>query len=574
VIHYTLTIDTADLSVLTVELRLKNIPDTFRLAFFVHPEYDDRYWRYLEDLQVRGRTGKGTAERLSDPVWRIHTDGGEATIRYRLRLPVSQGQRAAWRPFLSSGGGLIGGPQVFLYVVGATLAPSYVHLQIPKNWQIATGLLPTSDPYSFFAPVIATLVDGPIMVGKFSSWSFAVDKVPHRVVYWSLTSTRPFDTAAFVNAIQKIVAGAAAFFGRLPYRDYSFLIQDNAYGALEHSNSVTLGAPASSLATAMEDYIREIAHEYFHAWNIMRIRPAEYGDVDYKKPPLSKGLWWSEGLTMFYADLLCRWIPADTTSRLQYLEALIREYWAEPGNHKLSAERVSMAAYAPPGLTGDYNGSTHLQGALFGAMLDIVIRSATDGKRSMDDVMRKMMEKFSGDRGFLGADIEHMVSETCGCNVHRFFEDHIRSNKPMDVSKYLRLIGLESLISWKEARDDKDQPCADLQVYAYALPGESPLRVGIMNPSGCWGRAGLHTGDQLLSVNGVPMKTAGDFYGLIRSLGIGDSLRIDIKRNDSGRQIKVSISGYRQPIVRVSEMQGAGEKQRRLLQQWKQAGEW
>src|SRR5204862_3450522 len=109
-----------------------------------------------------------------------------------------------------------------------------------------------------------------------------------------------------VNDIKKIVEQASALFHGLPYREYLILLRDSAYGALEHSNCVTLGAPALELEKDLLPTILEIAHEYFHAWNIVRIRPAEYGDVSYKTPPLSRGLWWSEGLTMLYADLLSR----------------------------------------------------------------------------------------------------------------------------------------------------------------------------------------------------------------------------------------------------------------------------
>src|SRR3989441_7520559 len=225
-----------------------------------------------------------------------------------------------------------------MYLVGATLAPAHVTLELPSIWEAVTGLELTADPRTFFAPSVAVLVDSPMLVGQLRSWRFAVDGVPHRVVYWQLPGAAAFDTTALVSAIERVARGAVALFGRAPYRDYSFLLQDGAYGALEHRNSVTLGAPSTELASDRRSLLSEIAHEYFHSWNLMRIHPAEYGDVDYHTPKLSRGLWWSEGLTMFYADLLLRrtHLPVYDSSRILHLEHLISNYSGNPGDTLIS----------------------------------------------------------------------------------------------------------------------------------------------------------------------------------------------------------------------------------------------
>src|SRR5947209_7100575 len=248
VVGYTLRVDAGDLSGFDVELRLRNVSDTFRLAMVAHPEYDDRYWRYLEALRVETPSGTGTVTREDSALWRVVAPGGEALVRYRIHLPPAESSRDAWRPFLAATGGLVGGPHSFLYVVGATLAPAHVTLELPSTWEAVTGLEPTADPRTFFAPSAAVLVDSPMLVGQLRSWRFAVDGVPHRVVYWPLPGAAAFDTAAFVDGVQRIVRQAVALFRRAPYREYTFLFQDGAYGALEHRNSVTLGAPSADLA--------------------------------------------------------------------------------------------------------------------------------------------------------------------------------------------------------------------------------------------------------------------------------------------------------------------------------------
>ncbi|MBD0280037.1 MAG: hypothetical protein ICV81_19045, partial [Flavisolibacter sp.] len=185
IINYTITVDEADLSAFAVQMHIRNSGDSFRVAMFTHPEYDEKYWRQIEQLQVESSKGKAQIKREDSALWSIKAPGGEAVIRYRMRLPSeSNGQRAAWRLFLTPTGGLIGGPYTYLYIVGNTLAPSHVTVQLPQGWGAATALHRTSIPSIFFAPSVAVLMDGPILIGTFKKWSFTVDDVPHQVVYW------------------------------------------------------------------------------------------------------------------------------------------------------------------------------------------------------------------------------------------------------------------------------------------------------------------------------------------------------------------------------------------------------
>ncbi|PYP40011.1 MAG: hypothetical protein DMD43_09440, partial [Gemmatimonadetes bacterium] len=378
VIAYTLRVDSADLSGYAVEMRIRNAPDTLRLAMAVHPEYDDRFYRYVEALSVEGPRGPGALTRLDSTLWQAVAPGGEAVVRYRIHLPPGRlDRRQAWVAFLSPTGGLVGGPHSFMYLAGSELTPARVTLDLPPGWDAATGLEPTSDPRVVLAPTAEILMDSPVLIGKFRTWRFAVDGVPHRIVYWPLPNAAPFDTAAFAGGVEKLVRQAVALFGRAPWREYAFLFQDGAFGALEHLNSVTIGAPSGDLARNPSAYLGETAHEFFHAWNIMRIRPAEYRGVDYRPQPPTAGLWFSEGLSMFYADLLLRraGLPTGDSSRAAHLERLIGSYLAVSGNSHFSAEAVSRVAYnAEPGALGDYDASTHLQGQLIGAMLDLTIR--------------------------------------------------------------------------------------------------------------------------------------------------------------------------------------------------------
>jgi predicted metalloprotease with PDZ domain len=570
VIDYTLSVDSSDLSVLNIRIKLKNISDTFRLAMYAHPLADDKYWRYVEDVAVNPDEGKGSSFREDSALWKFITHDHKATVTYKIHLQPFKSPRTASKSFLAQSGGLVGDYHNFMYVAEQTLAPCYIHFLLPLGWQIATGLEPTADPFTYYAASAGILLDAPVFIGHFRKWQFQVDGVPHTVVYWSLPDASSFDTAKLVLNIQKMVTEACKLFGRLPYREYFFLLQDGSYGALEHNNSVTIGMRSKTLAKNVLEYNSDVAHEYFHAWNMMRIVPVEYAKIDYKLSGFSRSLWWSEGLTMFYADLLLRraGIPYDTTTRTQHLAELIEWYINNPGNHAFSAEKVSMSDVAPPGYLGDYYASTHEQGELIGDLLDMIIRNATNGKKNIDDLMRKMFEVFSGTNGFNGTDVEQITSKVCHCDVHLFFENYIRGNRMIDFDKYLLALGLKMTITKKVLLGDDKKPAADLSAYAWNDAADHTIKLGITDPQGSWGKAGLHTGDVLLKMNDTAISSTNDFYSQLDKLKPGDTVNIEIKRKDKISIVKVHLTSVNITLVSIENLAKPSATQERLYSGW------
>ena len=571
-ITYVLRVDSADLSGFEVSMTVRGKRDTTLLGMVAHPEYDDKYWRFVRDVRIDSARAGATITRADSALWQVVAPGGAFVVRYRLQLPPEAGrERAAWKPFLAPTGGLLGGTHSFMYVVGETLAPSYVRLELPAGWSIATALTPTSDARTFYAASTLVLVESPMLVGRLRDWRFMVDAVPHRVVYWSLPDAVPFDSSAVITAVAQLARAASDLFGRLPYREYLYQLQDGAYGALEHPASVTLGARSSELAGELAPFLGELSHEYFHGWNLMRIRPVEYRDVSYRKPPPSRGLWFSEGLSMFYSDLLRRraGLPASTPTRVAHLETAIARYLSTPGNGRLSAERVSEAEYGDdPTALGDYSASTHLQGELIGAMMDLEIRHATNGRRSMDDVMRLMLERYSGERGFTGRDVERVIAEVCGCTVAPFFEAHVRGGTPIPFDDYLRYIGLRVDVTWRPALGSDGRPVPDYRAYPYDRGDGAGVRLAISDPSSAWGRAGLHTGDHLLSMNGRPIPTRDAMRDVLRQTGSGDTIRVEVDRGGVRRTATVVMTPFERPFVQLREVATPTASQRTLRARW------
>ena len=402
---------------------------------------------------------------------------------------------------------------------------------------------------------------------------FRVKDTPHRVFYWRLPNGAAFDSTTFVSSIERVVGQAIDLFGGAAYSDYTFMYQDGAYGGLEHPNSVTLGAPSAALARDPLASLMETAHEFFHTWNLMRIKPIEYRGVDYRTQPPVSGLWFSEGLTMFYADLLVRraGLPAEEPTRIAHLESLIGQYLSSAGNSRFSAEQVSRVAYnAGPGALGDYTASTHTQGEIIGALLDLEIRAATNGARSIDDVMRLLNTRFAT-RGFTSNDIEQTITEVCGCSVRETFNGKVRNANPTPIhfNRYLRPFGLQASISWVPATGE--QWPADARSPYLGLPGgqradASARRLPI--PNSVWGRAGLHSRDRLISIKGTTVRNWPELRNVLVRLAIGDTVDFVVERDTGRFQTQVVVRGFDRPQIQIDTMPAASARQRALRDAW------
>jgi len=274
---------------------------------------------------------------------------------------------------------------------------------------------------------------------------------------------------------------------------------------------------------------------------------------------------------MLYADALLRRAgqPRPDSTRPAHLEGLITRYLASPGNSRFSPESVSVVTYAtPPGALGDYGASVHLQGEIIGTMLDLVIRDATRGRRSLDDVMRVMMARYSGEQGFTTRDIEAVVHEVCGCDVRPFFDRYVRAGNPIPFDRYLALAGWRPAVTWGPGVGRDGTPLADLRVFAWLPPGDTALRLLIGNPASVWGGAGLHTGDRIARVNGAPVTTMDAFRAVFGRLKIGDTVTVEVTRPAGPYRATVVVTVQQRPTVRLEPISGATERRLAIRGAW------
>ena len=580
-VSYTVTIDTADLSGFDVTMRIEGAPRSIRLAMAIHPEYNDRFWRYVRNLRAES-TGKPThlaIAKEAENAWRIQTRNGGAIVRYRIQLPREDpSNRAVWHTTLRADGASINSTDTFLYLRDFPLATAKIKLAVPPHWRIASahvshGQLLVGVPYSRYELVLegptSALLDSPILLSALRTWNFAVQGVPHRVVYWPLPNATPFDTTEFVSAIERLAQQAFALFGKAPYDSYVFLFEDGAWGGLEHVRSVSIGAQSSELAKDPRHYMGEIAHEFFHTWNLVALNPRGLLLASADQPTHTRELWWSEGVTMYYVETLLRraGIPEGGKTRMRELEEELDFFHGNAGNMYVSPESGSWASIDPPDATGDYRSNYYTQGRLIAYALDLIIADSTGGRRGMDDVMRLMYERFAKKRAFKGPDIERAVHDVCNCNVHRFFEDHVRGAKPIDFNPLLAPLGMRVLLATAPVADSTGVRYPDLRVTAYDLP-TGRMRVWIMDPRTVWRSAGLHTGMEWVSLNRIPIDSFPDFRRAIRSIRLGDLVPVEVIQNGERQQISVRVTGYDRTRPRVVEIPDATPAQLERRRLW------
>jgi len=576
-IQYYVSVDPGDPSSIRVGMQIENAPRSLRLAMAIHPEYNDRFWRYVRDWHVDSGDNRALLAVDRDNVWRLLTHYGFANLSYRIQLPrENPTSHPVWHTFLRPDGGSINTTDTFLYLADFPHAEVDIKLSVPGQfvWDVPGGNSIMSDGRVFwqgFRTDAATLLDSPILYGSaLRYWHFDVGGIPHTIAYWPLPNSTPFDTAQFVDAIKKVVTGAVAVFGKPPYPHYTFLLEDGAYGALEHANSVTIGMPSSDLAKDPRAYLGELAHEFFHTWNLVRLYPEGRGTLSDRDPEHATGLWLSEGITMYYAEALTRraGFPERGRTRSDLLAEELESYYGSPGNTLISPEVASARAVDTTGIGGDYEANYYVQGRLIGTALDLIISDSTNGRRGLDDLMRALYSRYAMKRGFTTDDVERAGSETCGCNLHHFFDDYVRHAHPLDFNRYLGTIGFRVVIDTIPAADSARTRLPDARMWAYPPRKGGRMRVMIQDPSSAWAKAGLHTGDELVAFNGAPIDSFPDFRRAFRTIKLGDVVPVSIIRGGTPSVVNVRVTGYDRPHVRIVETPGATAGQQERRRHW------
>src|SRR2546427_2759226 len=384
--------------------------------------------------------------RVDDQTWRVpFMNSSSLTITYKVFANDLSGTFSQ----LDARHANFNGGCVFMYVVNHKQDPVSLSINAPKSWHIVNGRTESKDKTEFQFPNWDIMIDTPTEIAPdWTEDNFKVDGKTYHVVVHSLGNEggkRP----ALVAAIEKIVRAETAMWGAPEFDSYTFLIHFAADGhsgdGMEHLTSTQVILPAALADPGMyEEALDAIAHEFFHVWNVKRLRPIELGPWDFTRPANTRGLWIAEGITNYYGHLMQRraglW---DDAKFLSTLSGQITEVENAPGSRLMSAEESSLSApflddavHAQQTNLTNTSISYYPKGEVLGLVLDLLIRGKTEGKASLDDVMRRMYDEFYVQspnatyylrgRGYRNEDFERMVSEVAGADMSDFFRRYVR----------------------------------------------------------------------------------------------------------------------------------------------------
>lgn len=369
----------------------------------------------------------------------------------RVEYDVLTKRKFVATSYLDEEHGYLTPASVFMYVSGKLDLPSEITIKPFKDWnRVATGLDSVSGAkFTYVAPDFDVLYDSPMLVGNLEELpSFNVKGIPHRFIGYKLGN---FDKVKFMVDIQKIVENASALIGDIPYKHYTFIAIGPGQGGIEHLNSTTISFSGDLLnSRGWDGMMGFITHEYFHHYNVKRIRPVELGPFDYDKGSKTNMLWVSEGLTVYYEPLIMK--AGGMLSQDKFLDFFknhIANVETKPGRLFQTLAQASAETWSdgPFGRTGDAVNKTisyYQKGPVVGLLFDLAIRHETGNKKSLDDVMRRLYNDFyiKKKRGFTEAELRQTIESVAGKPLDELFS-YIYTTAEPDYKKYLSYAGLD-----------------------------------------------------------------------------------------------------------------------------------
>jgi len=495
------------------------------------------YERHVEALSASADGKSLAVEKSRKNRWRV-TTGGAASVTVRYR--VYSREMTVRNNWVEPGFAMLNGAPTFLTLVERAARPHDVRLELPPGWKgSATALMPvTGTPHAYRAEDFDTLVDSPIVAGNPVTRTFTVDGKSHVLVLEGDPALFDADRAA--TDVQKIVEVGRKAMGPLLYPHYYFLnMVVDAGDGLEHKNSFLTMSSRYTTRTHRSyiNWLSLVAHEYFHNWNVKRLRPVELGPFDYEAETYVKTLWVAEGFTDYYADVLVRRSGLSTLD--EYFEALsgqIEAVQTRPGRLVTSVDMASYDAWIKqyradentPNTTIDY----YPKGAIIAFLLDTKIRKVSGATKTLDDAMQVALQRYGGAKGYTPQQFYRVMAEVAGADLTAFFTRSVESTEELDYTEALDYYGL---------RFRPVEPGLTRAFLGAATRNQDGRLVvtGVRRDTPAFD-AGLDTDDEILAIDGVRVRVDG-LAPRLEQYQPGDRVQVIVARRDKLTTIDVTL---------------------------------
>lgn len=499
--------------------------------------------------------------------WNIATNGANKIIvHYRINAARS----GIGGSYVDEHWGLIGPTGTYLYADKELQRPVTVTVQPYAAWSepIATGLdLVPGKTDTYRAENFDVLFDCPMLMGKLETLSpFIIRNIPH---YFTGYEIGKLDRPLFINDLKKMTAAGINIIGDIPYQHYTYLSIGYGAGGIEHANSTVVGFRTKDFLSTKEARFRNyklLAHEYFHHYNVKRIRPIELGPFDYSGPNYTQLLWFSEGVTDYYAHLmLLRGGLADLAEINRSFQYIIRNYENKPGHKFQSLTESSLATWdnSPFSKTkeqADRSISYYEKGCIVGMLIDFDIRHRTKNKYSLDDVMRFLYKKYYQElkRGFTDAELREACESFAGGKMDEVFS-YVNTTVPVNYPKYFNYAGFQI---------DTTISAGSHAGFTTGIQTRGWMTLNSVEEGGPAWNAGLRVGDIILSLDGREPNVE-VIYDILLTKKPGDIVKCKTKRGDAEGTAEIRLGSLQQKSFNISLIKNPDRLQREILNSWK-----
>jgi predicted metalloprotease with PDZ domain len=530
----------------------------------------ENYARNILRFHVTDARGRRLPHSMTrKQTWRVQTAGLD---RIKVEFDYSANVLGLNQAKITNDWAFFTGIQLFLLAEGHRGAPATVRFDVPDNWRIISALKETRDAKIFTAPDYDTLVDAPTEMGNFDVIPFDVEGKPHFFVATPAGVFPKDQHARLADYLRRIALVQRNIFGELPYEKYVYFYffappESNAGGGLEHLNShVVVGAAG---ANPRAEFLTGIAsHEFFHLWNVKRLRPAEMWPYDYSREQESPLLWFSEGFTNYYGVLAE--YRAGTVTRERFLRAVGDAAGGVESNEArkyISPADASVSTWLGYDTPTAFGISYYTQGQNLGALLDLSIRQDTSGTRSLDDAMHTLYQEFyKRGRGFTNADVIAVINRLTRRDYADFFRRHITG---VEVPPY------DKIFSYAGYRFQKTTE----KVARFGInfnPSPEGAQVTNVLPDSPAAEAGLASGDLIRTIDGTvvkPDETGNISFREVLARKIGQTVKLSIKRGTEERTLDVKVGSREETNYRLVELPRPTAAQLKIREGWlRQAG--
>jgi predicted metalloprotease with PDZ domain len=455
--------------------------------------------------------------------------------------------------------------QILMYSVDARSAPLYVRFShLPAGWHIATPLTSSSGD-EFSAANYDRLVDSPVEIGNFQESEFDESGGHFRVIIDA--DSADYDMAKIVTALHRIVAAAISWMNDRPFDSYTFIYHfphGPAGGGMEHAFSTAIDLNADVMKKSLDALTGVTAHEFFHLWNVKRIRPQTLEPVDYTKENYTRALWFSEGVTSTAEGTIQ--LRAGLLDEKQYLYGLgeqITELERRPAHLTQSAEESSLDAWLEG--SGYYHRpersiSYYNKGELVGVMLDLAVRDASHGQASLRDVLQWMNANYAKKGRFFNDSegVREAAEAVSHSDLASFFAKYVAGSDEIPWDDFFRSVGLRV-----EALPNTVTDAG----FTASRNFDGPMSVGAVTPGSEAEHAGLRVGDTIVELQG---KTAGqESRHELARLNPGDTLSVKVRsRRAAERELKWKVGSRQEISYEVKDVVQVTSQQRARRVAW------